>query len=462
VACPLGTSIQRAAELMAAADTGSVVVLGEDGQARGIITDSDLRGRVVAPGLRLETPVEAVMSSPVLTVPPETPFFEALGLMLERHIHHLVVADRASRVLGVVAESDLVAALGSGPLFLARRIARTASVEQLAEARAVFPEMARLLLQGGVRGYDLARITAETSDRLVRRALALAEAELGSPPLRYCWLGLGSEGRREQTLHTDQDHGLVYEDPTPEEAEPSAAYFLALGERVTGILEQCGIPRCKGGVMAANPAWNRPLATWQAYFSRWIAQPEPEALLNAAIFFDLRPVGGDAGLGEPLREQIARKAPHSRRFLVLLADQGERFRPPLGFFGRFVVERSGEHRGELDLKSGGLGPIVDLARAHALRHGVRATNTVERLRALGDGGHLPAQDARELEAAYEFLLILRLRTHLAQLAAGQPTSNYVSPPTLTRADRLLLKEYFALIARAQAALQAELATYLVG
>lgn len=461
VACPLGTSVRRAAEQMARADTGSIVVLDEQGGARGILTDSDLRRRVVASGRPPDTPVEAVMSSPVLTVALSTLVFEAIGLMLERRIHHLVVAEEG-RAIGVVAESDLVAAISVGPLFLARRINAATSVEQLIEARAATLQMVRALFESGLGAYHLGRITAETTDRIVQRALGLVEGELGPPPLAYCWLGLGSEGRREQTIHTDQDHALVYADPRPEQAEPAAAYFLRLGERMVEILEQCGIPRCKGNVMASNPISNRPLAGWRERFSAWMERPEPEALLNAAIFFDLRPVGGETSLGFALQEQVAEQAPRAHRLLTLLADQTFRYRPPLGFFRSFVVERSGEHRGELNLKGGGTAPIVDLVRIHALRQGLRQTNTVERLQALAARGAVPKEAAAELVAAYEFLLLLRLRGHLAQLAAGRRTSNYVEPRTLGRADRLLLKEYFKVIADAQEELQAELSTYLLG
>jgi CBS domain-containing protein len=461
VACPRGTSVKRAAELMAEADTGSIVVLGANGTACGILTDSDLRRRVVAAGRGPDTPVDTVMSSPLLSVPPATLFFEALSLMLERHIHHLVVAEDG-RALGVVSESDLVSALGVGPLFLVRRIDGATSVEQLSDARAALPRMVGALLTAGVGAYDLARIIAETTDRLVRRAVGLAEAELGQPPLPYCWLALGSEGRREQTLHTDQDHALVYADPDPEQAESARVYFLRLAERVVDALTRCGLPHCPGEVMASNPRWNQPLAAWRAHFTNWIERPASEALLNASIFFDLRPIAGEASFGTALQDQIARQAPAARRFQLLLADQARHNRPPLGLFRKLVVQRSGDHRGQLDLKHGGLSPVVDLARLYALRHGVRETNTIERLRTLAKLRVLPAETPDELVAAYEFILLLRIRGHVAHLAKGRETDNYVAPDEMERVDRTLLKEHLAVIATAQQALESEFSTYLLG
>lgn len=460
VTCAPETPVSAAAALMAAADTGSIVALDDDDAPVGILTDSDLRRRVVARGLPLSTLVRDVMSAPVITVPPEMLFFEAIGLMLEHHIHHLVVVEHG-RALGVIADSDLVAILDSGPLLLERRIRRAASVDQLAEARAAFPGMLATLQRAGIRAYDLGRITAEMTDRVVRRALELAQAELGSPPVPFCWIALGSEGRREQTFHTDQDHGLVYADPAPESAERCAGYFLGLAERVVAILVQCGVPPCRGGAMASNPRWNRPLAAWRRYFSEWIEQPEPGALLSASIFFDLRPVAGEVDLGIALREQITRQAPAGRRFLTLLALATQDYRPPLGFFRHLVVERTGRHRGELDIKHGGLLPIVNLARLYALRHGVPATNTFERLRALGERRILPQETVTELADAYEFMLRLRLKTQLEQHARGAEPGNFIAPRRLTRSERVLLKEYFGTIALAQDELQREFSTYLL-
>jgi CBS domain-containing protein len=186
-----------------------------------------------------------------------------------------------------------------------------------------------------------------------------------------------------------------------------------------------------------------------------------EALLNASIFFDLRGVVGETPLAEALQDQIARQAPHGRRFQFMLADQSRVHPPPLGIFGRFVVQRGGEHRGQLDLKLGGLAPVVDLIRLYALRHGVRQTNTIERLRELAKLGALPAQTPADLVAAYEFILLLRIRQHLAQIADGRETDNYLNPNTLARGERVLLKEYLAVVVEAKKALQSEFSTYLL-
>jgi CBS domain-containing protein len=213
--------------------------------------------------------------------------------------------------------------------------------------------------------------------------------------------------------------------------------------------------------MASNPRWNLPLGEWQAQFRHWIERPEPEALLHASIFFDLRPLAGELGLGQRLQAQIAEQAPRGRRFQTLLANEARHHGPPLGLFGRLRLERTGEQRGKLDLKRGGLMPIVDLARLFSLQRGIQETGTFARLRRLGELGALPLESTRDLAAAYEFLLLLRVRSQLAQRAAGRPIDNYVEPRRLARADRALLRENLALIAEAQGALAGEFSTYLL-
>jgi CBS domain-containing protein len=461
VTCTVGTPIQAAARTMAEQDTNAIVVVRATGEALGIVTDSDLRRRVVAAGLPGTTPVERVMSTPLVTIDASALFFEAVHTMLRHHLHHLVVlAD--GRPLGVLADSDLLAARAQGPLLLARQIEQARSLDQLVELQPRREQAMRVLVRAGVSAYDLARITAETNDHLVRRILALVEAALGPPPLPYCWLGLGSEGRCEQALKTDQDNALVYQDPPPELAEPAQQYFAALAERVVAALERCGFPRCKGGVMASNPRWCQPLQVWRSYFAHWVRRPEPAALLNAAIFFDLRAVAGASALADALWADLATWIPESPLFSILLLREALNHRPPLGIFRTFVVERSGEHRGGFDLKTRGLLPVVEAARAYALARGITTTNTIERLRALRACEALNARDADDLIAAYEFLMSLRIRHHLDQLAAGQPLDNYIVPEQLSRAERHALKEHFKVIADLQAYIESQLLPGMAG
>lgn len=299
---------------------------------------------------------------------------------------------------------------------------------------------------------------AELNDRLAIRVLGLAEEALaargdGRPPGAYCWLVFGSEGRREQTLRTDQDNGLVYADPPPPAAADTATYFSRLAaETIAGLLA-IGFPPCPGGAMASNPEWCQPLATWRRYFEHWIGHPTPEHLLAAAMYFDLRAVHGALELGAVLSETIRRTAPEARVFLAALARQVAGRPLPVTLFGGVAVERSGVHRGAVDLKGAGSLQLVGAGRLHALELGVAETNTVARFRAAGAAGLYGEGETTEIIDAYEHLLHLRLVHQLGQLAAGEPPDNHVDPERLSRRDALLLRDAFKTIGRVQAGLR---------
>ncbi len=291
----------------------------------------------------------------------------------------------------------------------------------------------------------IGRMVAASHDALQARLLADAEAALGQPPCAYAWLVLGSEGRCEQTLRTDQDNALIYADCAPPEAEH---YFAALAERVVGQLVACGFPRCPGDIMATNPQWRQPLRAWQRYFQRWIMTPDAEALLRVAIFFDYRQVHGALDAEAGLRPTVLR-AHNELAFLAALAHAALRMPAPLGMFGRLILDREAARRDLLDLKLRGSALIVDLARLYALSAGSSATNTLDRLRAAVDSGRLSAAGADDLAAAFEYINLLRLRYQQHLIACGETPSNHIPIAWLSQQARRELKDALAVIARAR-------------
>lgn len=428
---------------MSREDVGSIVIVAA-GRPVGIVTDRDLRGKVVEAGRDpARTSASAIMSAPLVTLPPGAFAFDALLEMTRHRLRHVVVVD-GGRAVGVVSSRDLLGLSVSHPVTLARDITRASSVEALAALDVQITGLVRRLLAEGGSVHDIAQLVAELNDRIVVRVLELTGAELAgagqSPPVPYAWLAFGSEGRREQTLRTDQDNGIVYADAAPDLAHAARAYFGRFAESVVAGLVAIGFPPCPGGAMASNPRWCQPLAVWEGYVRGWIAEPAPEYLLAASMYFDLRRVAGDEALAERLAARIRTEAPTHPRFLALMAREVVDRRPPVTLFGNIDVDRSGPHRGAVDVKGGGCMQFVGAARVHALELGIAHTNTLERFAAAGERGVYTKAEVSEIGDAYQHLLRLRLLRQLERLAAGAEPDNYVEPQSLSHRDALLLTD----------------------
>jgi CBS domain-containing protein len=293
-------------------------------------------------------------------------------------------------------------------------------------------------------------VVTEINDRIVRRALEIAERKVGHPPVRYAWLALGSEGRGEQIFRTDQDNALLLDDAADPEiaanAERWAEQFAAFAR---DALVACGFPPCPAGIMAVNPLWRQPLSVWRKYFTDWIQSPAGGGPLQSGIFFDFRVVHGDALLGDRLRDHVVAQLADQRVFLNYVANQIVSNRPPIGFFGSFVVEKSGEHKDQLNLKARGINPLVDLVRFFALEKGTRDPGTLERIAALRETHTLVREYADELAQALDFLLLLRVHSQYRQAGEGAAVDNFITPGRLTNLEKRTIKEAFQLISRVQ-------------
>ncbi len=459
-----GIPVRDLARQMAVAGVGSTVIVGDDGAPVGIVTDRDLRGKVVAEGRDpAGTRSADVMSTPLVTVGPGAYGFEALLEMTRRGIHHLVVVD-AGRLVGVVSSNDFLRLQAAHPVAVAREIGLAPSVDDLARLGVRITALVRRLVDEGGTPYDVGRIVAELNDQMVQRVLDLAtamRAPVGPPPVPFCWLAFGSEARREQTLRTDQDNGLVYADPPPPAAAAVRAYFMRLAAEVNGALVRIGFPECPGRIMASNPEWCQPVGVWTRRFRDWMQESGPAEVLAACIFFDLRPVGGAAELASSLRTVIQTDAPGSRRLLGLLARDVVDRPVSLTVFGNLRVARREPHRGTVDLKGGGGLQLVGAARVHALALGLEETNTVDRFRAAATREAYGEAECREITDAHQFLQRLRLVHQLDCLERGEPADNRISPGRLSRAETVLLRDALRTVTHVQAGLRERYATDLL-
>jgi CBS domain-containing protein len=453
--CTPDTSIQDAARTMRDARVGAIAIWdSNDKMPCGILTNNDLRSRVVAENRNTADSVSSVMSQPIITIEADDLAVEALVKMVNRNIHHLIVVDgNADKIIGLIATHDLTLLQSNSPLLISKELMRQTTVAGLASVNKNASNAIPLLVREGARPMTIGRVVAEMNDQVIARILKLAITELGAPPINFCWAVMGSEGRREQTFKTDQDNALILAQPdSSEQADLARDYFSRMADFVNGALLECGFPECPGGFMAKNPRWRLTGDEWREQFAKWINTPEPDEVMNATIFFDMRAAGGDASLLSELQSDVFEMARRNRLFMRQLARLAVQNTPPVGFFRNLLLERSGSHKGTFDIKQRGTMPISDLARVYAIEFDLRPTNTNERLHDLRAKNVLNGEYVGELIDAFEFLMLVRLRHQMSQVSNNTRPDNYIAPDDLGSLDRTTLREAFDVISTAQAEL----------
>ncbi len=449
VFCEQNMPIQAAAAVMSEHNTSSIFVREPRGKFVGVVTDNDLRKKVTATGFDILKPVSDIMSSPLCTISSKALIFEALMEMMQKNIKHLAVTDSEDNVIGVVTNRDLLRAQGQSPFFVVREITRAKFINQIVQVRQQVPQLIQTLINTGSKARNVNRLLTTVSESILQKIIAFALEEFGPPPVNFVFMVLGSEGRMEQTLKTDQDNAIVFEDVPSSSLKKTTQYFLKFSERVCNWLDEAGYALCKGGVMAKNANWCQPLSTWKSYFKRWIFTAEPEALLQASIFFDFRAGYGDEELIIDLRRYLFKTLEGWPGFFRHMAENALYFTPPIGFFRNFVVESAGEHRDAFDIKAA-MQPIVDYARIYALHNRIDETNTLDRLSQLLAIKKISPEEHNELDTAYSYLMQQRLvRQVKAMIEENAAPDNYINPKKLSRIEQTMLKEIFKRIEKFQ-------------
>lgn len=451
--CTQGTSIRLAAQIMSDKNSSFIVVVDEQQHPIGIITDTDLRKQVVAGPVAIQDPVEQIMSKPVVAIAPEPTMADALIAMIRSKVKHLCITQDGSinsRATSVLTEHDLLLAQGNNPAVLITEIRQTKTIDSLPDIRNRAEELLQKYLEQEVNIAFVANIITEINDAIIVRALQHAEAILGVPPLRYCWLSIGSEGREEQLLRTDQDNALVFENRHVAEEKEAQGYFVKLAAIVNDVLVSCGFERCPADMMASNPQWCQPLHVWEQYFYHWIHEPTEDALLHSSIFFDYRPVYGDFSLSRQLTEYIYQHIQQEKIFLPYLAKHALQSPPPLSFFRNFIVERGGEHKNEFDIKLRAMTPLVDAARVLTLDNRIAGeNNTFKRFERLAKLEPQNAELYKEAAMAYEIMMRFRALHGLRNHNSGR----YINPDQLNKLERQALRNTFKPISDIQELLQ---------
>lgn len=438
VVCNPDTSIRTALQMMSDARVGSIIVVDATQQPLGIFTLRDLLQRVALKDQSIDQGIEKVMSKQLVTLPPDALAYDAAMAMAGAGFRHVLVTESDGKLRGIISERDLFSLQRVGLHQLSMAIRKADTLKTLVSLSKDIRELTHNMMAQGVSAEQITQLISTLNDLLTKRII---ELELTTSPdidNEFCWIALGSEGRLEQTLNTDQDNGLIFMLKQGQNAKTVREKMLPFAKRINLALAACGFPLCNGEVMASNPKWCLTLEEWQATFANWIEHGDPKALLYSSIFFDFRPIYGVNQLAVELRKWLNNKARQNIRFLHQLAINALRNTPPLGLVRDFVT---GDGH-SLDLKLNGITPFVDAARILSLANGVDKTNTVARLRELGIKKVLQVKDTDALIEAFLFIQLLRLRLHNAQSTDNIQLTNKVDPDTLNNLDRRILKEAF--------------------
>jgi len=452
--CQADKTVQEAAKLMNDAEVSSIVIASNDKKPIGIITDKDLRAKVLANALPLDATVSQVMTSPVVTRKRDSGFSDLYLTMIKNRLHHLVLTEDGtsdSAICGILSDHDVLLSMGNSPAVLIHGLLNTLDIAEMKSIRDRAEKMLEYYLENEVSIEFVASVMTEINDVIIKQAVKITEKNLAPSfpamsSINYCFLSLGSEGREEQLLRTDQDNALVYEDVPPALKEEAADYFLQFGTSIVEVLLACGFASCPGEIMASNPKWVQPLSKWEEYFEDWIVTPTQEALISSSIFFDFRCTAGATGLAEELSVFIYEKVQARPIFLNFLSKNALMNPPPLGFFRKFVVEKSGEHEDQFDIKACAMRPLADLARLLILSHGViGVNNTFKRFERLAQLE--PNYESLFLQAGKAYEILIRTRA-LEGLKNGN-SGRYISPDGLGKLQRQLLKNTFSPISELQ-------------
>lgn len=440
-------SIRQAAELMKLHRISALLVLQGD-RLVGILTDRDLRSRVLAKGVSDDELISKVMTKSPRCINVDNRLYDAHLKMMAEGVHHLPVV-RDSIPVGILTLSDILRANNAEPLSLIRAINRADTVAELSSAAENLPALVVKLIERDARAVEIGKIITSFTDGITKRLLRLAERKYGLPACDYAWLAFGSQARQEQVLGSDQDNGLLL----PDDVDIDDDYFKQLAEFVNEGLDRCGIPYCPGDVMANNDKWRQPLAKWKSYFAHWIEEPAPKAVMHSSIFFDMRHIAGNAELTRTLRQYVLTRAKSNTIFLAMMCDNALLHSPPLGFFKTFVLESDGDHNHTLNLKKRGTIPIVDIARNYALSASLKPLNTIERLQAMEQAGIMSKEMAYSLIDAHEFIAGIRLEAQGKQYRVSVTIDNYLDPGELSPLLRHQLKDAFNVVRDAQTAMR---------
>ncbi|GAB4389968.1 MAG: hypothetical protein Kow0025_18820 [Thermodesulfovibrionales bacterium] len=436
--CGPGEAVRNVAKEMSRRQISSVVVVGPGDEPVGILTERDILNKIIAvDGLDMDrVRVSDVMTPDPVTLTPEDNIYRALSVLSAKGIKHLPLAS-GGKVAGIVTLRQLLRLRHPEPMVIITKLHEARDVADLRDIKAELPRLAASKLSLGISAYEIVRMISLINQDIHRRVLELALEASGPPPAGFCFFVTGSHGRMENHLTSDQDHGMILADDADD-----LGYFMPLSALLSEWLAQAGFELCPGYIMAMNPIWRKRLSEWKRQTEYWFQVQVPHLIRYVTLIFDSKAVYGDASLFASMSDHVHALLGRHYEVLRILREEEESHKIPVGLLGRFITEKKGEHKGEMDVKRSGLRFIVEGVRILALLHGIRATSTRDRIDALVRGGHVHRDDGEFFSAAHEILLHFTLKTQVEKALAGLEVDSFIRPAALSQRDREMLRHAF--------------------
>jgi len=447
VRCSINTPIHEAARLMTRKKRNALFIHNDD-EIIGIINDSDLKKRVLAKNLDVQKPVMEIMTSPVVTISENALLYEAILLLNNKNISHLATKDENDKINGVISFSDIASVQQNSVSYLIKEIEIAEDIDQINKIHNRVPVLVNALIDSGDKTQNITRIITSVSDAITNRIIKLSIEDLGEPPCDFAFMVMGSEGRKEQTLVTDQDNAIVFSDLPPDKLEIAYEYFTKLGKQICDGLNAVGYKYCDGGIMAQNPKWTQPISIWQSYFSEWINAGDPQSILDASIFFDFRGVYGKSSFIKDLRQHVNQTVDNKSVFFYHMAQSVVKYKPPVSLFGKIIDKDHSGDQVNLDIKKVLL-PMVSFIRLYALRDSIDETNSLERIKQLSQQEIISKSIYEELVLSYNYLMHLRFRFQAKSILQHKAPDNLIDIKNLTHIEVSTIKKIFDEISNLQ-------------
>ena len=449
ITCDMDMPVHEAASIMRRKDQNAIIVTKDTSQQPlGIVTDCDLRNRVVSREFRVNSPVFEIMSSPLVRIPDEALLYEAVLQIKGNAISHLAVEDRAGRIVGIISNEDLLEVQRNSISYLIKEVSTAETIESLKKIHNKIPVLVKILLESGSRVRNITYLISTVTDAITHRLVEFAIDEMGEPPAEFAFLALGSEGRREQTLVTDQDNAIVFDDVPNEKFAEVNRYFLYFGKKINLWLDKIGYQYCQGEVMAGNPQWCQPISRWKKYFSEWINQKDQDGLLGIAVFFDFRIVYGSEKYADELRKHINRIIDGKNTFFRLLASEVSKYNIPTDIFKENGSENAPAAPEAFNIKNA-ISPLVDFIRVYSIQHHVSESNSLLRLEKMLRLNTIPEEEYHEIENIYSRMMEIRFRSQVNAILHNKSPDNMVTREELTVIEQTMIRKTFSEIIRYQ-------------